>query len=209
MAVTNHCTGPSFEIDTNADGTADNVANAGSSITGTPVLTTPAGRLGGKAQRIAYTGVAGDSAGKTLTYLACAKTAASFTAADKVTVSVFAKGTCTGTGVRLSIYYYTGADGYVSSEASVAEMTPSTAWQRFTFTGTVPATGEKVAVGLGSTFGTIVENDVFDVTFDDMVIESGEAASPYFDGDFAYSVWSGAQDASTSVFTSVDGGPWL
>lgn len=195
----NYHQNPSFETDTDSDGRADGVGTfVDGTTTGTAVLSQIAGRLGGYAQRVVYTGVAGDSAGKTLQGGLHSKTdAGTFVPGDPVIGSAYIKGACSGTGLRFVLLYHTDAGAYVTSAAS-GELSVGADWARVSWAGTVPATAGRVTLSAASTFGTIVESDVFDVAFDDVVLEKAAAVTDYFDGESLNCYFGGDWHASLS-----------
>lgn len=200
---TNYLANPSFEI---TSGLADNWMHhevAGNySITGTPVYSLVSGRTRGYAQRIQYTGVAGDSAGNLKLYLRSVSTAnGTFASGDNCTMSFYYKGSISGVNLYIDAEMRTSADGQ-NGDYSTA-LTPSGSWQRATqFHSVPPVTGR---VDLNIAILNIGTGDTIDLTIDDAMIEKVASVGAYFDGSYSATgyvyAWTGTANASTSTET--------
>lgn len=193
-AATNYCTHPSFELDSNADGLANGFAVMGG-FTGVPVKSIVAGRLGGYAQRIQYTGVAGDTG---LDLVDTVTGAGTVVPGDVLTVSFYVKGTDVGCSPVVDVRYRTSANSAVSTVFSSA-FTITSGWTRFSYTTEVaPALSDHVYVRPVS-FQDVSANDTLDITIDDVCVERSAVLTPYFDGSYPDCAWTGVANASTSV----------
>jgi hypothetical protein len=108
--------------------------------------------------------------GKTVTISVYARKGADYSA----TSSILQFNLANGTGTDQSIYSgFTGQNNVSSNN-----MTLTTTWQRFTYTGTVPTNSTQLAIGFGFQFqGTAGANDYFEVT--GVQIDVGSVALPF------------------------------
>jgi hypothetical protein len=195
LAGTNYCTAPSFEIESGTPGLASGWTIAGNK-TGTPVCTLVPGRNGGLAQRIQYTGVAGDVAGRTLRFQHMTPNG-SIGASDIMTVSGYVKLALSGCLLTEYLEAYTDAGAYVSDCGSVA-IAASADWQRFYKTHA--AGGATTGKGnLLLQFSNIHEGDTLDLIVDDVLIDKSATLRAYWDGSYPDCLWSGVANASTSL----------
>jgi hypothetical protein len=108
--------------------------------------------------------------GKTVTISVYARKGADYSA----TSSILQFNLVNGTGTDQSIYSGLTGQNTVSSN----NMTLTTTWQRFTYTGTVPTNSTQLAIGFGFQFqGTAGANDYFEVT--GVQIDVGSVALPF------------------------------
>lgn len=108
--------------------------------------------------------------GKTVTISVYARAGANYSAAS----SILQFNLVNGTGTDQSIYSGLTGQNTVSSN----NMTLTTTWQRFTYTGTIPTNSTQLAIGFGFQFsGTAGANDYFEVT--GVQIDVGSVALPF------------------------------
>jgi RHS repeat-associated protein len=199
----NQMPNPSFETDSNSDGRADGVSDWGSDIAGSATYTRPAGQSGSYAQRIAYTGLGGDSDATLAVNL-------DFTgddrchfgtggAGDLATASLSVKGSLPeGNGAYLVLDVY-DADGDFLTNQDV-EFTPSETWQRISVSReSLPATA--ASWGAVLYFTGIDPTEVLDVSLDAVLYEINFGLGAYFDGASSGAAWDGAAHASASTLS--------
>jgi hypothetical protein len=171
-AAVNYCPDPSFETDTNADGLSDDI-DIDSGVAGVPVYTRVAGRTGGYAQRIQYTG-----AGDTNVWLYIGKKSAvgTFLSGAPASVSFSLKGTVVGVAVACLLQPRTAADGYLAGgEASAITVTPD--WQQES--ASIPYLPHLTSfVRCYVQIDGIHTGDTIDITIDDMQIEPTASPTP-------------------------------
>lgn len=110
-------------------------------------------------------------AGKAITFSFYARAGANYSASSSILGIDFVSGT--GTDQNRLTAGYTGNANVFSSSATL-----TTTWQRFTFTGTVPATSTEFApLFLFVPTGTASTNDYFEIT--GVQIDLGSTALPY------------------------------
>lgn len=199
---TNYATNPSFEVDTNSDGMSDGLSQF-TSPQGSTIYSRVAGRTGGYAQRLQYTGVAADSAAQIGLAVAPSTELGSFAEGDIVTFSFYIKGVLSGVDFIPRIYWRKNDDSGIATVGGNS-ITPSTDWTRISFTTTAaPALTSRLWAALF--LYSIVENDTIDITFDDVLVEKSSVLTPYFDGSTTDSLnastyaWTGTANASTST----------
>ena len=109
-------------------------------------------------------------AGKTVTLSFYARKGANYSAASNLLTA----GVTVGTGTdQNAITGFTGA-----SDIFTVNATLTSTWQRFTGTGTVPASTTQIAIGIaGLPTGTAGTNDYFEIT--GVQLEVGSVATPY------------------------------
>jgi hypothetical protein len=188
-AETEYGTNPNL-IDSNADGLADGVA-VGGSRTGTPVYTCVNG-----VQRVQYTGVAGDAAGKTLTLQFCPNGIAS-APADPWTVSATLRGSVTGCKVSFACWNQAWTDIVSAGDYSVSGTEAV-----FASTGVAPAGTTALEGPLLSCYN-IHEGDVIDLYITKPATRKYSILTPWFSGDTPGCKWGtdglGTPNASVSV----------
>lgn len=209
VTAVNYCTNPSFETDAHTNTLADGWTAAwASDITGTPVYSKVTGRSGGIAQRIQYTGVAGDGAGGTKAlYIVIDLTAAgSFAAGDYVTVSAYVKGSVVGCSARLGAWFRDAGGAYVPGGSNTETITLTDSYTRNSMTTAVAPAGTST-LRAGLYIYNISEGDTIDITIDDVVITKTPYATAYFDGSSGtgYS-WASTANASVSFSPIVTSG---
>lgn len=198
----NACIDPSFELDTNADGMADNWMVSSASVTGTPVYSRVAGRLGGYAQRIQYTGVAGDASGDKAihfteypVYVPAPERAAA--EGEVWTLSDYFTAALSGCTVSLRLVAWNSAFGYLdeTSEPVTVQASPT----RFHVHHTMPASTAWCSC-MVSILG-IGNGDTADITIDDVLRNKSADLDDYFDGSYPLCEWadSRAPNASASI----------
>jgi hypothetical protein len=197
---TNLMPSPSFEIDTDVDGLADDWEVGVGEIYGTLTKSIVSGRLGGSAQRIQYTANPSDS-GADINLRAQPSSGVwgvpGFSPGDIVTVSFYAKGSLSGTTGTITVSAYNDAGSFISTVATISGWTPETDWSRkYLTTSALPALTAEVLFNVAFTVGS---GDTIDVTFDDVLIEKSSILNPYFDGSSPGSSWAGTANASTSI----------
>lgn len=122
-AATNYLLHSGFEVDGNADGIADGWTVL-KTVTGAPTYSLVASpKRGVNAQRIQYTGNAGDIAAYIRLYQAT--TAGTFAAGDDAVFSVMVKGTAAGISLDIVLAAYTSAGVYIAEAGNYT--TPVTA----------------------------------------------------------------------------------
>jgi hypothetical protein len=109
-------------------------------------------------------------AGKTVTFSFYARAGANFSSASNA-LSAFVS---TGTGTDQNSWAgYTGSTNPISGTATL-----TTTWQRFSFSGTIPATATEMAPTFGFTpTGTAGANDYYEIT--GVQLEIGSVATPF------------------------------
>jgi hypothetical protein len=109
-------------------------------------------------------------AGKTVTFSFYARAGANFSSASNA-LSAFVS---TGTGTDQNSWAgYTGSTNPISGTATL-----TTTWQRFSFSGTIPATATEMAPTFGFTpTGTAGANDYYEIT--GVQLELGSVATPF------------------------------
>lgn len=191
-AGTNLFPNPSFEIDSNSDGRADGFL--GPNVAGlhdTLVESLVAGRLGGYAQRIAYTGVAADVG----TYVS-ANVFEAGSAGQTYTISAYLKGVCAGGYAYFSVSSFDSSWNYLGAQNS-ALFDPTSSWVRQALTYTLAANAQFNYFALQ--VDGIDEGDVVELDMDDLLFEASTALRPYFDGFTPSCSWSGTAHASAST----------
>lgn len=197
-ASTNYCTNPSFELDTNSDGTADGITQ-GVSITGAPVYSRVAGRNGGYAQRLQYAGTAGDASGDKVWWVRFQLTGVgSFASGDTAVASFYSKVALSGVASQVVLPGYQ-ANGTTGTGTANPALATSSEWTRRTTALACGADTSRVALEIW--FVSIGEGDTLDVAIDDALIEKSSVATPYFDGTYPGCAWTGTVNASTSTRT--------
>lgn len=196
-AGTNYCTNPSMETDAHTNTLADGWDASSSTVTGTIVYSKVAGRLGGTAQRVQYTGVAGDAAGKII-YLLSKSADGSFATGDTVCGSAYHKGVLSGCNGLLIVQQQNV--GETGGDTNTVAYTPSGVWERSSTTKT-STTADMSKARILVCVTDIHEGDVVDLTIDDVLIEKSSVLTPYFDGTHDNCVWTGTANASTSTRT--------
>lgn len=133
---------PSFEVDSNSDGLADNWAT-GHSVGGTVTASRVAGLFGSYAQRFAYTS-ASDS-NKAIVMLSDMTAVGSVTPGGDCTGGAWVRLATAGAGyLAMVIYFYNAAGTYISNN-SVTYPTPFTAgWRPVLMGATPPANASRV-----------------------------------------------------------------
>lgn len=193
-AATNYCTNPSFEIFT--AGLANGWTET-KTATGTPVYSEVGGRLGGSAQRIQYTGVAGDTPDKYL-QIGSSSAVASFAPGDSAYESFYVKGATAGCTLYVHLVARTSVGAYLGQADQAVTLTND--WVRWAVLySNLPANTSFVqstvyVSGIG-------DGDTIDITIDDVLIEKSSVLTPYGDGFYSGWAWSSTPDASTSVRT--------
>jgi hypothetical protein len=194
MSVTpemNYCTNPSLETDTNADGLADSFAQGGHDTSGVFTFSRVAGRISGLAQRMQYTGV-GDTA-KAIRFIS--QPFVGLSAGDTVTLSFYVRGSVGTTDPVAYIQSQNVSHVNVDSQAfGMGGITSE--WTRRSVTKTLGANAVEVLLLIK--FQRVNTGDVIDFTIDDILIKKAVAISPYFDGSYPGSRWTGIPNASTS-----------
>lgn len=194
MAVTrtNYCPYPSFELGATL-ATGWFVSNSNTASLPTPTLV--AGRTGGLAQRWTYTGVAADSG--VAANLSLNLPGGSWSGAEAFTLSVYMKKAAqVGCNVGMQVF----AQSWDSLAQEYKTLTAD--WARYSVSG-IGLAGTTTLYLYLSVDG-IHENDTFDITYDDLLIEKAADASTYFDGSTPFAKWTGPANASTSIY---DPGP--
>ena len=200
---TNYVTNPSIETATTGWYRTD-------TCVGTAAITrVSGGQVGDYALQFAYTAEASDATGTATQY--CSPTAVGTAAqGDKWTVSAYVKkgaGTTSGVTVTLRIAYYNEAGAYIG-QVSGADIFSSltTSFQRFSYTGTLPADGAISRVAVALVVSGIADGDAFDLVSDAWLLEKVDALDDYFDGsttdtdDWDYE-WAWTAHASLSTAT--------
>lgn len=200
---TNYVTNPSIETATTGWYRTD-------TCVGTAAITrVSGGQVGDYALQFAYTAEASDATGTATQY--CSPTAVGTAAqGDKWTVSAYVKkgaGTTSGVTVTLRIAYYNEAGVYIG-QVSGADIFSSltTSFQRFSYTGTLPADGAISRVDARLVCSSIAYGDAFDLVSDAWLLEKVDGLDDYFDGstadtdDWDYE-WAGTAHASLSTAT--------
>jgi hypothetical protein len=110
-------------------------------------------------------------AGKTVTLSFYARAGSNFSQASNTLTFAIVSGTGTDQVVTLN---YTGVNIFASVNAVL-----TTAWQRFSCTGTIPTNANEIAVGIGNFLpvGTAGANDWFEYT--GVQLEVGSSATPF------------------------------
>lgn len=192
MARTNYWTNPSFETDTNADGTADGTDVWGTCSNRAFSRVSALGSNGSYAQRVAATFTAGDSieAGMRIT-----TGVGTFAEGETVTVSFLARvNSATGCSCFFKCQARTAADVYAGS-TDVFGLSGGTTRYSVTYSN-LPANTSRVNVAIYATlFGA---GDSFSLDVDDVLIEKSATATTYFDGSYLHCGWDGTAHASTS-----------
>lgn len=190
LVPVNYALNPSFELDTNADGTPDNWVIANCDTATPPTLSLVAGRTGGLALRIQYTGVPADS-GRSFTLATV--TPDRFRGGDPMTSSLYAKGSLSGAWAAMRAYGW-GSDWV--DFGTQQEVFFSGDYARASFSGTCPTPTSQVGAYLN--FGSIDNGDTIDVTIDDFMIEKAASVGTYFDGSTAGHAWRVGANSSPS-----------
>jgi hypothetical protein len=209
---TNYVTNPSIETATTGWARTDTAV-------GTSVITRVAGgQSGSYAIEFTYTAASGDTAATATQY--CTSTAVGTAAqGDLWTASAYVKlgsGTTSGVAVSVRIAYYTSDGTYIGQVAGSDIMSSlTTAFQRFSYVGTLPADVTISRVDCRLVVSSIADGDAFDLISDAWLLEKVGALDDYFDGSttdtgsWTYD-WTGSAHASTSTATSVEtpSGDW-
>jgi hypothetical protein len=201
MGRVNLLTAPSFEYATSGFAS---LWNHQGNITGTLVHTRVEDVVvaGGYAQRLEYTGVAGDSPNKVLYLTANGTAAGSFVEADPVTASAYLWGATSGVTLVMRAICCNAANAVLAtfdSSLVTLDATPT----RYSATGTCPA-GTSYVQFEPLHFTGISNGDTIDAYIDAAMVEKSDTLTDYFDGDspntadWAYQ-WSGSPHLSTSV----------
>lgn len=189
-AYWNYIANPSFELDTDDDGLADGVRVFGNSPR---VPTLVAGRTGGLAQRIVVTP---GSTNQNFFFDIPLTAVGAFVPGDPVTASFYYKLSHTGCTITPYVASKNAAGGGVADDLGSA-LDNHADWTRATVSvASLPATTSRVCLAMSST--DLDTGDTLDITVDDMQIETGAAATDYFDGDTPGSGWEAAANASLS-----------
>lgn len=201
--VKNMAPHPGFELDTNADGLADGLTNAYAQTIAGAATYSRVGALGSNglyAQRVQYTGVAGDAAGDGMLGLtddSLSGTDGTVTPGDVLTLSALVEGALTGCVLKMYVAWVNSPSAWGGSAYSGALSVGATA-ARVAANFTVPAGKGSLIFGVCAT--DIGTGDIVDLSFDDMMLEKANTlTAPYFDGDSdADSRWEGTANASAS-----------
>lgn len=133
------------------------------------------------AQRVQYTGVAGDAPSKTLTLLSTNTAAGSIVQNDIVTGSVWVRSVTGNPGVtiKLSFNVYSAVPAYVSSySGSDIAGSLTTTWRKFSYTPTITdATADRVNFGI--VVGNIDDTENVDFEIYAPQVECASHSSPY------------------------------
>jgi len=206
-AGVNHVTNPSFETESGTAGRAAGWTFNIAALAGTPVFSLVQSPRGGLAQRMQYTGVAGDAnCGINLTFLA---ESGSFAQNDYATAQArVISCVVAGCVVSLQVQAATAGGGYIAAGNAqspvIATGTTDTVVAVTSAQFTDATTGNaKMLIRVDG----IHEGDTFDVTFDDACLEKSAVLTPYFSGPQTWDsmsgcAWNGTANASTSTRTA-------
>ena len=210
---TNLCTAPSFELDTNTDGLADNWSkNYWGDGTNTAVRVSSL-VTGGRsyAQRMYGQNVAEDWKGANL---GCELTGiGSIAEGDDVTASIYLLGSLVGTNITISVSIEWRNSGYgwigTTDGGNIRSSLDPDDPLRFSVAGVAPANASmcKLLVNIGS----ICDDDSWDFVADCALLEKTDTLDDYFDGEtpdgggWEYA-WLGTTDASISTATATGAG---
>ena len=193
----NYLLAPSFELDTVMPPGAPSGLAAYWGLTHTtttaPTPTLVTGRTKGLAQRIQYTGVAGDTAAE-WQLTAAATPAASFAEGENVAISGYAKVADGSAVVTLVLVWLNAAGGFIN--AMIVPLTNTETWHRYLDAYACPALTDHIQVYVHAE--GIDNGNVVDVTVDDIQPEKAAAATAYFDGSYPPAEWDGPANASYS-----------
>lgn len=197
MARTNYCSNPSCEVFTNglADGWTENKSTA-NAVTYSEVV----GASSPKAMRVQYTAAAGD-ANAYIFLTGAAVIDGSLVAADPATWQSLLKCGASHSGVTVTIQIapYNVAWGALAVSSS-APLPLDDSWNLYSVSSaSLPATTAYVTANI--LLASITDGDVGDLYIDNAMLDKFATLRGYFDGDTsgAYSYWTGARNASTSV----------
>lgn len=200
VALTNYLLDPSFELDSNSDGLADNWTFEHTGINGTVTPSIVTGRTKGNAQRIQYTGHASDS-GATLRIRSQTATD-SFAATYPAAAAIYIKGSVSGCTVSAQINAYKSDGTYLQQPVAV-NITPTGAFVftpiNPTLTDSMPALTSYVRLYIA--VSGIDPGDTVDITLDDAILVKNTICPAYGDGSWTDWSWSGAANASSSTHT--------
>jgi RHS repeat-associated protein len=183
---------PSFETDLNGDGRAYKV-DQWSGLAGNPIYSQIAGRSG-LAQRISYTGLAGDVDEDTNWQLNYGGSA--LTACQSIAFSAYLKGTNSAINVNLVLVYYDASDQWLGHSWS-DEITLSASWSRHAVRAAAPAGCARVACIVH--IDDVDQGETLQLDLDDALLERSATLRAYFDGDHYAASWDGAADLSAST----------
>ena len=188
-AGTNYCTFPSLEIESGTPGKATGPEFGESTVAGAIAYSMVPGRTGGYAQRVQYTGVAGDSGAQLA--IRIDTEAGAWSGEEPVTFAFYSKGSVAGVSVAVAVWPQ-DFSGLLASGSP----TPAASWGVDAFSGVGLASTTKLYCYIS--FTGVDEGDTIDFTIDDISIEKSAILTPYFDGDSPNCSWTGTPDASTS-----------
>jgi RHS repeat-associated protein len=189
---------PSFELDGDAVGIADGWS-FGENCAGTPtpsIANDPAPGGAAKAQRIQYSGQAGDQ--DRYLYLVQQTEVGSFAAGNDATFAISVKGAVPTDTLELWLDCYDANDNYVGSTPNESITPGLLSFNRGSIIRpSLPANTSWVEVGFW--VKNIDQGDVIDLTFDCALLEKTVRPRSYFDGSTSGAVWDGPTNASSST----------
>lgn len=145
-------------------------------LAGTPTKSLVSGVYGETAQRIQYTGLAGDNI-VGFEFFSPSTAVSSFASGESGTASVWIKGSASGVSLSLRIRCRAADDSYISPDIISSPITLTGEWQRVVLTGTMN-TGTSRARLLVNV-ASIAEGDSFDFTVSATQLEKGAFATSY------------------------------
>lgn len=123
-------------------------------------------------------------------------TNSSCVAGTTYTYSVYVRSSVART-VTPQLDWYTADSVFIRSTLGTASATSTSAWTRYTVTGTAPAGAASVNAAL--TIASVTNTDLH--YLDGAILEASSTARAFFDGTFSNAAWTGTAHASTSNVT--------
>jgi hypothetical protein len=198
--TTNYCTNPRM-YDGNSDNRADSFGR-NSNLSGAPtesIISHPISERGW-AQRIQYTGVAGDS--NQVWFYRFGTASGEFSAGDDVTISFDYWGSADN-GLDFFIQAFDASNNVIAS-VSLPDLVPTESVQRASLTyESLPANTDYVRFRFDAV-DSCSTGDEFDVRFGAVQIEKSAYATSYCAGSLSHCSWSGTAHNSTSTRTATE-----
>jgi len=145
-------------------------------VAGTPVFSILPGVYGNTAQRVQYTGVAGDASGVKYWQIEQVSAASSFAAGESGSAAVWLEGTSSGVSPGLRLVERDAADAYLGYTG--VAFTLGSMWARVSqAVANLPANTSKVAFQVN--FEGIGTGDTLDITIGAAQLEKGASATSY------------------------------
>jgi len=142
---------------------------------GTPAVSLSKGTYDDTAQRVQYTGEAGDTGVGGIAGFSQTTATGSFAAGENAVASIYAKGSVSGCVARFIVI---ANHDSTSIDYRLYDLPLSSDWKKYTVSySSLPANTNKITVGIQ--YRGVGEGDSFDMTFDAIQLEKGTFATSY------------------------------